>query len=59
VFHNHILALSNMDTKARRPTAGIRAGLNTAPGAARFGLSRKVFKGEQKSNRLPRTTYPR
>jgi hypothetical protein len=57
VFHSHILALSNMDTKARRPTAGIRAGL--APGAARFGLSRKIFKGEQKSNRLPRTTYPR
>jgi hypothetical protein len=48
VFHSHILALSNMDTKARRPTAGVRAGPNRAPGAARFGLSRKIFQGGTK-----------
>jgi hypothetical protein len=32
MFHSHILSLSNMDAKARRPTAGVRAGPNGAPG---------------------------
>jgi hypothetical protein len=51
VFHSHILALSNMDTKARRPPAGVRAGPKSGTRRRTIWFELKTFQGGTKIER--------